>query len=95
MAKQKMDFDELKSQIMFQEWTNDELVSLWQAIKYSRERLAKQVVWTLRHGANVKFTNSRNGQVMVGKVTKINRKFVKVQVGMTIWTVPAAMLSAA
>lgn len=86
---------DINSAIMQQEWTNDELVSMWQAVKYSRERLAKKVVWSLTHGANVKFTNSRSGQVMVGKVKKINRKYVKVQVGMTEWRVPAAMLSAA
>ena len=86
---------DVNSAIMYQDWTDEQLVSMWQAVKYARERLAKKVVWSLSHGATVKFTNSRNGQVMVGKVTKINRKRVKVQVGMTIWTVPAAMLSAA
>lgn len=86
---------DINSAIMQQDWTNDEFVSMWQAIKYARERLAKKVVWSLTHGADVKFTNSRTGQVLVGKVTKINRKFVKVRVGMTEWRVPAAMLSAA
>lgn len=86
---------DINSAIMQQEWTNDEFVSMWQAIKYARERLSKKVVWSLTHGADVKFTNSRTGQVLTGKVTKINRKFVKVRVGMTEWRVPAAMLSAA
>lgn len=86
---------EINSAIMFQEWTNDELVSMWQAVKYNREKLAKKTVWSLTHGADVKFTNSRNGQTYTGKVKKINRKTVKVLVGATIWTVPAAMLSAA
>lgn len=86
---------DVNSAIMHQEWTNDQLNSMVMALKYARERLSKQTVWSLRLGADVKFTNSRNGQVMVGKVKKINRKKVIVQVGMTNWNVPAAMLSAA
>ena len=86
---------DINSAIMQQEWTNEELVSMWQAVKYSRERLAKKTVWSLTLGADVKFTNSRTGQVVVGKVQKINRKRVIVRAGMTNWTVPAAMLTAA
>lgn len=86
---------DINSAIMQQEWTNEQLVSMWQAVKYARERLSKKTVWNLTLGADVKFTNSRNGQVVVGKVTKINRKKVIVRAGMTNWNVPAAMLSAA
>lgn len=87
--------NQINSAIMYQKWDSEQLNSMVMALKYARERLSKQTVWSLRLGADVKFTNSRNGQVMVGKVKKINRKKVIVQVGMTNWNVPAAMLSAA
>jgi hypothetical protein len=86
---------EVNSAIIHQNWTNDELMSMVAAIKYARERLTKKTVWSLTHGARVKFTNSRNGQTMIGEVKKINRKKVIVRVGMTNWNVPANMLSAA
>lgn len=86
---------EVNSAIMYQNWTNDQLNSMAQAVKYARELLAKKTVWSLTLGAEVKFTNNRTGRVHVGKVTKINRKRVIVREGMTNWTVPAAMLSAA
>lgn len=90
-----LSINDVNSAIMHQEWTNDQLNSMVMALKYARERLNKRNVWSLRLGADVKFTNSRNGQTMFGKVKKINRKKVIVQVGMTNWNVPAAMLSAA
>jgi hypothetical protein len=86
---------DVNSAIMYQNWTNDELMTMYQAVKYAREKLTKRNVWSLTVGAEVKFTNSRTGRVHVGKVTKINRKRVIVREGMTNWTVPAAMLSAA
>lgn len=86
---------DVNSAIMYQEWTNEQLLSMWQAVKYARERLGKKTVWSLTLGANVKFTNTRTGKVHVGTVTKIKQKKVIVREGMTNWNVPAAMLSAA
>jgi hypothetical protein len=90
-----LSINEVNSAIMHQEWTNEQLNSMATAVKYARERLAKKTVWSLTLGADVKFTNSRTGRVHVGKVTKINRKRVIVREGITNWTVPAAMLTAA
>lgn len=86
---------DVNSAIMYQEWTNEQLLSMWQAVKYARERLGKKTVWSLTLGANVKFTDTRTGKVHVGTVTKIKQKKVIVREGMTNWNVPAAMLSAA
>ena len=90
-----LSINEVNSAIMQQEWTNEQLMSMWQAVKYARERLGKKTVWSLTVGANVKFTDSRTGRVHVGTVTKIKLKKVIVREGMTNWNVPAAMLSAA
>ena len=86
---------DVNSAIMYQEWTNEQLMSMWQAVKYARERLGKKTVWSLTLGANVKFTTARTGRVHVGIVTKIKQKKVIVREGITNWNVPAAMLSAA
>ena len=85
---------DVNSAIMHQEWTNDQLNSMVGAFKYAREKLTKRTVWQLTHGAQVKFVD-RAGRTQIGTVKKINRKKVIVQVGMTNWNVPAAMLSAA
>ena len=86
---------DVNSAIMQQDWTNDELTSMFQAVKYARERLGKKTIWSLTLGAQVKFTNSRTGKTHIGTVTKIKQKKAIVREGMTNWNVPAAMLSAA
>lgn len=85
---------QINSAIMNLPWTNEQLNSISMAVKFARERLTKQTVWSLTHGAQVQFVD-RAGRKQVGTVTKINRKKVIVRVGMTSWNVPANMLSAA
>ena len=88
---------EVNSSIMFGDFTNEELNSIVSALKFRRGQLAKQSVRELRLGTRVKFTNSRNGSVILGSVQKINRKFVIVQEDRgsylpRSWRVPASML---
>lgn len=85
---------DINSAIMHQNWSNEQLNCMAMAIKYAREHLTKQTVWSLTHGAQVKFVD-RGGRTQIGTVTKINRKKVIVKVGMTNWNVPANMLEAA
>ncbi len=91
----KLTIQDVNSAIMYQDWTNDELMSMWQAVKYNRERLGKKKVWSMTLGAKVKFTNSKTGRVHTGVVTKIKQKKVIVKEGFTNWNVPAAMLEEA
>jgi hypothetical protein len=77
------------------QFTNDQLDSIAQAVKFARNQIAAQNKVTMRIGADVKFYNSRTGQDMIGKVTKVAIKFITVQVGGSMWRVPANMLSAA
>ena len=83
---------EINSAIMFGDFTNDELNSIGDAIRYRRSQLTTQTRRSLSLGCAVKFTNSRTGQLVTGKVDKINRKFVIVSAGLTRWRVPANML---
>jgi hypothetical protein len=76
-------------------FTNEQLNSIGDAIRFARAQLGQQNKYTLRVGTKVKFTNSRTGMVITGDVQKINRKFVIVNTGFTNWRVPANMLQAA
>lgn len=96
-----MDIKEINSAIMFGDFTNDELTSIGDAIRYRRSRLTQEKKRDLSVGINVKFTNSRTGRVVTGTVSKINRKFVIVREApsagglfATQWRVPANMLEA-
>ena len=76
-------------------FTNEQLNSIGDAIRFARAQLGQQNKYTLRVGTKVKFTSSRTGMEVSGDVQKINRKFIIVKSGMTNWRVPASMLSAA
>lgn len=76
-------------------FTNDQLNSIGDAIKFARAQIASKNKFTLVKGSQVKFTNSRSGQTVAGTVEKVNRKFIIVKSGLTSWRVPANMLSAA
>jgi hypothetical protein len=79
--------------IMLQEWTNTELSSMIDAVKWNRDRLAKRVKYSIRTGDNVEFTSSKTGRVTRGFVTKVAIKYVTVNTGMGLWRVPANMLT--
>ena len=73
--------------------TNDELVSVIDAVKFARSRLAQQTKYSLRVGDNVNFTSGKTGQNVTGTVMKIAIKYVTVQSVRGLWRVPANMLS--
>ena len=79
--------------IMLQEWTNTELTSMIDAVKWNRERLAKQIKRSIAPGDNVEFTSSKTGRLTRGFVKKVAIKYVTVDTGMGLWRVPANMLS--
>ena len=67
---------EVNQAIMLQTWTNVELASMIDAVKWNRAQLTKNVKNSIKPGQMVKFTSSRTGKVMVGDVTKIAIKNV-------------------
>jgi len=79
--------------IMLQEWTNTELSSMIDAVKWNRERLAKRIKYSITVGDNVEFTSSKTGRLTRGFVTKVAIKYVTVNTGMGLWRVPANMLT--
>ena len=83
---------EVNSAIMLQTWTDVELRSMIDAVKWNRNQLVNQVKRSIRVGDNVEFTSSKTGRLTRGFVTKIAIKYVTVNTGMGLWRVPANML---
>jgi hypothetical protein len=86
---------EVNSAIMFGQWTNTELSSMIDAVKWNKAQLSRNVKNSIKPGQMVKFTSSKTGQTMVGDVTKIAIKYVTVRTPAGMWRVPANMLEAA
>ena len=84
---------QVNSAIMLQSWTNTELSSMIDAVKWNRSNLANQIKRSIQVGDNVEFTSSKTGRLTRGHVTKIAIKYVTVNTGMGQWRVPANMLS--
>jgi len=91
-----MTIQEINKAIMFGTFTNAELISIGDAIKFNRAQLVRQVKRNVTVGSTVKFTSNRNGVTYVGSVEKIAIKFVTVRDSATrgLWKVPASMLEA-
>jgi hypothetical protein len=83
---------EINSALIGGKFTNDELTSVIDAIKYARSRLGAQVKRSLTKGATVKFTSSRTGLATKGTVEKVAIKYVTVRTVTGLWRVPANML---
>ena len=83
---------EVNQAIMLQTWTNTELSSMIDAVKWNRANLANQIKRSIQVGDNVEFTSSKTGRLTRGFVTKIAIKYVTVNTGMGLWRVPANML---
>ena len=88
---------EIKSAIMFGDMTNEELLSIIDAIKYRRAQVGRQNARSFVVGTKVKFTHPKTGRVHYGEVKKVKIKNITVQEAgstFTSWNVPANMLEA-
>ena len=84
---------EVNQAIMLQTWTDVELRSMIDAVKWNREQLAKRIKRSIGRGDNVEFTSSKTGRLTRGFVTKVAIKYVTVDTGLGLWRVPANMLT--
>ncbi len=89
-----MSIQEINRAIISGVFTNDDLNSIVDAIKYARAQLTKQNKRTFRLGDQVKFTSNRNGLTYVGTVRKVKIKFILVNTPGGLFNVPANMLEA-
>lgn len=86
---------QIVQQIMFGNFSNEELNGIVEAIKFARASITKANIRTIRAGTSVQFTSSKTGKNITGEVTKVGRKFLVVREhGMSYgnWKVPANMV---
>jgi len=88
-----MNISQINTAIIQGKWTNDELTSMIDAVKFVRARLADASKRSLAIGDSVNFTSSKSGQNMTGFVTKIAIKYITVKTLGGLWRVPANMLT--
>lgn len=88
------DLGTVRSLIISGVFTNQDLDSIADAVKFARSQLTKQNTRALRAGDVVKFTSNRNGATYQGTVEKVKLKYVLVSTPQGRYNVPANMLEA-
>ncbi len=93
-----LSIQDVNTAIMFGDFTDEQLRSIGTAITYRRNQILKANKREMAVGSKVKFVG-RQGRMVVGEVTKINRKFIIVReqpnsnsMFGTNWRVPGNML---
>jgi hypothetical protein len=87
-----MDIQEINTAIIRGNFTNDQLTSINDAVRFAKSQLVNQTKRSLSLGSKVKFNSTKHGVTYTGTVRKIAIKFVTVDTGQTLWKVPANML---
>ena len=87
-----MSIQTVNAEILTGNFTNDQLTSIIDSVKFARARLTEQSKRSLSIGDNVNFTSSKTGRNVTGVVTKIAIKYVTVKTIQGAWRVPANML---
>jgi len=90
-----MNVSQINTAIIQGTFTNDELTSMIDAVKFARSKLTNRVKFTISNGSKVKFTSSKNGITYSGTVEKMAIKFATVNTGQGRWKVPMNMLESA
>ena len=88
-----MNITQVNQAIMHGNFTNDELTSIIDAVKYGRSQLTRQIKSGLMVGDNVNFNSTKLGRNVTGVITKIAIKYVTARTVTGLWRVPANMLS--
>lgn len=87
-----MSIQTVNAEILAGNFTNEQLSSIIDAVKFARARLTEVNKRSLRIGASVRFTSTKNGMTYNGTVDKIAIKYVTVRTQQGLWRVPANML---
>ena len=88
-----MNITQINTAILQGNFTNDQLTSVIDAVKFARARLGETNKRALRIGQRVSFDSTKLGRNVTGTVRKIAIKYVTVDTAQGIWRVPANMLS--
>jgi hypothetical protein len=89
-----MTIQSINAEILAGGFTNDQLTSIGDAIKFARAQLARNVANTLRVGATVQFRSNRNGVTYKGTLEKVKLKNAIVNTQQGRYNVPMSMLEA-
>ena len=73
-----MDIGQINTAIITGTFTNEQLTSIVDAVKFARSKVAQQTKNTITLGTQVRFTDPRNGRVHNGTVSKIKIKNILV-----------------
>ena len=90
-----MSIQTVNAEILAGQFTNEQLSSVIDAVKFARARLTEQTKRSLKLGSSVQFTSNKTGLTLRGTVDKIAIKFVTVRTPQGLWRVPANMLETA
>lgn len=89
-----MNAQEISRAIISGTFTNDELNSIVDALKFARAQMSRRQARVLRTGDTVKFTSNKNGMTYQGTIEKVKLKFALVRTPTTRFNVPLNMLEA-
>jgi hypothetical protein len=89
-----MDIGTINGAIMRGGWTDDQLTSMIDAVKFARSQLGRAKLRSFGIGDSVKFTSNKNGRTYQGVVEGVKIKNVIVATSMGRFRVPANMLEA-
>ena len=90
-----MTIQAVNAEILSGSFTNDQLASIIDAVKFARARLSEVNKRSFKLGSAVRFTSTKNGVAYTGTVEKIAIKYITVRTAQGMWRVPASMLSLA
>jgi small-conductance mechanosensitive channel len=88
-----MSIQTVTAEILQGNFTNDQLSSIIDSVKYARSKLTRHTIRSLMVGDNVSFDSTKLGRNVTGVVTKIAIKYVTVRTATGLWKVPANMLT--
>jgi hypothetical protein len=90
-----MNLKEVCIEIQHGRWSNDDLNTIIEAVKWKRAQLAKSVKSSIRPGTVVHFNSQKMGGVVSGTVESVKIKFATVNTSRGRWRVPINMLETA
>ena len=89
-----MNVQQINTALITGSFTNEELSSVIDAVKFARSRLTQQARFTLRVGSKVQFHSTKRNMTVEGTVTKVAQKYATVSTNAGLWKVPMNMLTA-
>jgi hypothetical protein len=87
-----MNVSQINSAIVTGSFTNEELTSIIDAVKFARNRLAQTMKFQVREGTKIRFHSTKRNMTVEGVVTKMAQKYATVRTDQGLWKVPANML---